>query len=96
MASISLNQVRTDDRYNFQSIYDDIETSPEDNDSPYEDNSLNCDYWEAEELKKFSSNQQATSFFHVNCRSLSANWDSFKNLLCDLHSDSFKFNFWNN
>ncbi len=58
---MNANQVRTDDRYNFQSIYDDNGTSPEDNDSPYEDNSLNCDYWEAEEFK----NYPVTSKLHL-------------------------------
>jgi hypothetical protein len=31
------------------------------------------------------------SFFHLNCRGLSANWESFRNLICTLHGDSFSF-----
>ena len=31
------------------------------------------------------------SFFHLNCRGLSANWESFQNLLCDIHGTSFSF-----
>ena len=33
------------------------------------------------------------SYFHLNCRGLSSNWDSFNNLLCDLHDDTFNFDF---
>jgi hypothetical protein len=35
----------------------------------------------------------SSSFFHLNCRGLSANWESFKALLCDLQSESFMFDF---
>ena len=31
------------------------------------------------------------SFFHLNCRGLSANWESFYNLICDLHTPSFSY-----
>ncbi len=31
------------------------------------------------------------SSVHLNCRSLSANWDTFRDLLCDLHSNDFSF-----
>ncbi len=31
------------------------------------------------------------SFYHLNCRGLSANWESFHNLICDLHGDAFSF-----
>ncbi len=32
-----------------------------------------------------------TSYFHLNCRGLSSNWDSFYSLLCELQSDKFNF-----
>ena len=31
------------------------------------------------------------AYFHLNCRGLSSNWESFYNLICDLHCDTFKF-----
>jgi len=34
-----------------------------------------------------------TSYFHLNCRGLSSNWDSFQNLICDMHSDQHSFDF---
>ena len=84
MANISLNQVMTEGKYDFRSIYeaDDVTLEAED-DSPFSNLISDCDYYEPEEFnKKFSGTPSVTSYFHLNCRSLSANWDSFRNLLC--------------
>ena len=37
--------------------------------------------------------QGMVSFFHINCRSLSANWESFRELLCDLHGNTHSFDY---
>ena len=29
--------------------------------------------------------------FHINCRGLSSNWESFRSLLCDMHGEKFSF-----
>ncbi len=46
MASISLSQVRNEDRYNFQTIYD-HEDDEENSDSPYHNFILDCNYCES-------------------------------------------------
>ena len=35
--------------------------------------------------------KETLSFFHLNCRGLSANWESFRDLICNLHGNSFSF-----
>ena len=40
-----------------------------------------------------SVSRDTTSAFHLNCRSLSANWEAFQNLICDLHTDKFEFDY---
>ena len=37
--------------------------------------------------------KNTNSYFHLNCRSLANNWDYFKELLCELHNESFSFDF---
>ena len=33
------------------------------------------------------------TYFHLNCRGLSANWNSFKELMCDIQNDNVKFDY---
>ena len=35
--------------------------------------------------------ENVTSYFHLNCRGLSSNWDALQSLLCELHGDKFNF-----
>ena len=34
-----------------------------------------------------------TSYFHINCRGISSNWNGFNELISHMHSDSFTFDF---
>ncbi len=56
---------------------------------------MECGYHEphmlADRLTKTHVNR--TSCFHINCRGLSNNWELFKNLICELHSDTFSFDY---
>jgi hypothetical protein len=62
--------------------------------SPFNSNITGSDYYEPHEFqKKFSNIQSVSSYFHLNCRSLNSNWDGFRNLLCDLHGETFAFDF---
>ena len=36
---------------------------------------------------------RGTSYFHINCRGLSNNWEGFRHLLCELHSEKFALDF---
>ena len=89
---ISLNQLRTDSNYDLISLYEDNED--EDADSPYAHGTQNCEYYEPEQFNtKFGELRDSISYFHLNCRVLSSNWDAFHELLCDLHGTKFSFDF---
>ena len=91
MDNISLDQIRKDERYNFKSIYESKETEDSHElDSPLDNNV--CNYYMPEEFSKLENiSRDTTSALHPNCRSLSANWEAFQNLICDLHTDQFEF-----
>ena len=85
--SISLDQVQVDNRYNIKTLYESTDYLDENGDSP-----LDCKYYEPYQLSQMIEGTKITwSSFHLNCRSLSSNWDAFYNLLCDLHNKEFSF-----
>ena len=64
----------------------------DDSDSPFQFGNSNCAYYEANKFHEISKDLiDPLSFFHLNCRGMSANWESFHSLLCDLHVHSFYF-----
>jgi len=93
-AEITLDQVRENTAYNFKTLYESSEIDMEDVDSPFSQLVNDCDYYEPHQFHdKYSGIRKALSYFHLNCRSLSSNWDSFRELLCELHGDSCSFDF---
>jgi len=97
MANITLDLVETQNQFNFRHIYeltdDDID---ENNDSPFTNLQYDCNYYEpCDALIKLSSFKpdDISSYFHINCRSLSANWGRFCELLSEVSNDSFNFDF---
>ena len=51
-----------------------------------------CDYFEPDQFHQLTKQfHESQNYFHLNCRGLSSNWTSFRELLCDLHGDSFSF-----
>jgi len=59
-----------------------------------------CKYREpynlANELVKYgilSDNKCTQSYLHLNRRGISLNWEKFKEVLCDMHSDLFSFDY---
>ena len=93
MAPISLDQVREDLHFNFQSLYDlDGDHLEETFDSLYGNYNVECNYYESAQFHKISKKiHNSRSYFHLNCRSLSSNWESFQELVSTLHSESFSF-----
>jgi hypothetical protein len=98
--TISLDEVMTADKYNMTKIYeaqhngdaDDLDYSPLSNGRGI------CEYHEPSELMQylsvtpsFNKYKKSRSYFHLNCRGLSSNWDKFYNLVCDIHTDNFAF-----
>jgi hypothetical protein len=76
-ADINLDQVRENSTYNFKTLYESSEIDLEENiDSPFSQLVNDCDYYEPKQFHdKFSEIRKLTSYFHLNCRSLSSNWD---------------------
>ena len=53
-----------------------------------------CKYEEPDEfLDNNFNSSESTSFFHLNCRGLCANWEAFNDLLLSMNSDIFSFDF---
>ena len=79
----------------FQDLYEmfsDANEEYEISDSPF--NNINtCEYYEPTELSSMFSAQSNLSCFHLNCRGLSANWEQFYELMLNLHSETFSFDF---
>ena len=91
--NISLDQVRADGDYDLVNLYDNTTADDEyPNDSPFQYNSSNCEYYEPDKFSEITSTlNDYTSYFHLNCRGLSSNWESFHELLCELHGDHFSY-----
>ena len=92
---MTLDDIRTGSTYDLISLCQDSEDALTDNDSPFQYGQHNCDYYEPEEFRSMidtnSLHDNTASYFHLNCRGLSSNWDSFKSLLCNLHGETFNF-----
>ena len=54
----------------------------------------NCPYYESDQFATLTDTiHDSTSYFHLNCRGLSSNWESFRNLLCAFQDDKLSFDF---
>ena len=61
-------------------------------DSPFSQCNQNCDYYEPKQFKeKCGKSNETISYFHLNIRSLSAHWENLRELLCELHGETFSF-----
>ena len=92
--NVTLDGIRTAAEYDLISLYDQLNDVDDqaDNNSPFQYANASCKYYEANDFTKLTAViNDPLSFFHLNCRGLSAKWKSFKNLLCDLHGTSFSF-----
>ena len=95
MANVPLNMVKADEKFNFLSVYEENAMIDE-GDSPYKNDIYNydCCYYDPEDFKeKFRDYSNSSALFHINCRSLSANWESFRSLLSELQDETFNFDY---
>ena len=75
--NISLDQVRADINYDLVNLYEDRTADDDDapNDSPFQYNSSNCEYYEPDNFSEITPMfDEYSSYFHLNCRGLSSNW----------------------
>ena len=92
---VSLDDIRTGNSYDLISLCQNADDDLADKDCPFQYGQHNCDYYEPDEFRSMietnSLYDNVTSFFHLNCRGLSSNWDSFQTLMCELQGNKFKF-----
>ena len=77
--NISLDQVRSDDKFNFVSQYDSYnQFDVDDVESPLRSCNITNDYYEPGQFcDTMKDSHNYMSYFHLNCRGLSTNWESF-------------------
>ena len=88
MASQVHDHVRAGTEYDLESLL-----VGDDDDSIFKDYA-NCNYYMPDEFTEHVvDNDSYISYFHLNCRGLSSNWDAFQELILCMHSDHFRFDF---
>ena len=91
--NISLDQVMDDERYNFVSLYE--STNPDNDeviDSHFGGIHSNCNYYDTDPFSNMTKNaNKACSYLHLNYRGLSANWESFREIMCEVQRDNVCF-----
>ncbi len=61
------------------------------NDSPFTMISNTCDYYQPSDVKNMlTQDRNSLSLFCLNCQGLKAHWDSFCNLVSDMHGELYK------
>ncbi len=62
-----------------------------------DNDNIQCEYYEPKDVESTvrirDSIKCSNSFMHLNCRSLSSNWEKFYDFLCDVHTNTFSFNY---
>ena len=94
--NVTLDRIMTEDPFNLETLYDqdDDHDANSGSDSPFLYCGNSCEYYEPNQFNiKFQKSHGSLSYFHLNCRGLSSNWNEFFELICDLHSDTFSFDF---
>ncbi len=93
--NISLDQIGNESKFDLKLLYEEEENYLSDTDvieSPFENTT--CEYYEPENFNNLRlQSRDCLSIFHLNCRSLSANWERFHDLLCSIHNQNFAFDF---
>jgi hypothetical protein len=92
--NVLLDEIKASGNFDLVSLYElcEVADGVTDSDSPFQFGNGSCAYYEANEFQTQTTDMKDPfSFFHLNCRGLSANWESFRNLICTLHGDSFSF-----
>ena len=91
---ISLADIKDSRDRDFEHIYN-INTDEDDEVvSPYTVCQTNCTYFEPAEMNTITDEyREGESFFHLNCQGIGAHWDNFKSLLCEIHGDTFSFDY---
>ena len=91
--NICLYQIRVDGNFDFVSLYEsELDIANDNLDSPYKEFDPKCEVYTPDQFAEMTNDLEklhTRSYFHLNCRGLSVNWESFKELMCDLQRDDF-------
>ena len=86
------DQIRADSKYDLLSLYHDNDSDSEEDDSPFRSGNIKCEYYEPDlYLNKVNHIPSCNSYFHLNCRGITANWGSWVELMCNLNTNTFSF-----
>ena len=91
---MNLNTIRTESEYNLVKLFNEALAENDDivNGSPFDHGDNECKYYSPEKIAQtIEPTNNSLSLFCLNCRSISANWDCFHELICDLSSRGFSF-----
>jgi len=93
--NLRLDHIRGNNKSDFKEIYEGNDATSEDgSESPLTQIHEHCEYYEPKEFNiKCDGFQSSTSYFHINTCSLSKKWDPFRELICELQSEKFSFDF---
>ncbi len=92
---VTLDRLSGSDQYDFAQIYNKYITNDDDNAAESAAMDIdNCKYYSPDQFTELSQdNNDTMSIFCVNCQSINAHWDGLSDLLCELNSESHKFDF---
>ena len=86
---ILLDQIMDVERYNFVSLYESTNPDNEDViDSSFYDISSDCYYYDPDQFSDIIKDVY-NAYSYLNFRGLSSNWESFRELRCELQSNNF-------
>ena len=94
--NIEIQALDIEDQSHFLHLYDEVTQHGANliNDSPFLNKDISCKYFSPVEFaKNIRQQNKSISLFCINCRTLTSHWEEFKELLCDIGSDKFMFDF---
>ena len=88
------DQIRGLLKHDFTKLYHLFDDDNETIDSPLHAANLGCKYYEPTGFREtFDNAIHEQSYFHINCRGISVNWNDFKDLIFDLTGEDASFEF---
>ena len=99
-----IDQLQTDDDHDFTQLYNAATTNNDrnDNDDNNDNNDVSlyptdgnyCKYYTPTELTQMTGHEnKQLSMFSINCRSINANWDPLNELISNMSTERFHFDF---
>ena len=94
--AITIDHIQTETSYNLEKLFNEANQFDNDNlnDSPFSYQSNSCNYHTPNEFAQMLRHHNThASLFCLNCRSLNAHWDPLQELLLNMSTTKFQFDF---